>query len=172
MSRLKTLSKTLITALTIIYLTPAMAQTSTTDDATVPQVIAASDIHLSIHKDPNCGCCKAWVEQLPSSFSTSIHNTSDVSAIKDKLLIPNQARSCHTAISDNGFFFEGHIPNQALQSFLSNPPEGALGLAVPGMPIGSPGMEVGNKTMRYPIYQINKNGKHSIYAYAEGSKVE
>ena len=109
-----------------------------------------SDVHLSVHKDPNCGCCTAWIEQLPSAFTTTIRNTSDITAIKETLGIPHQYRSCHTAISKAGFIFEGHIPNTAVQSFLANPPAEALGLAVPGMPIGSPGMEVGDKNDALP----------------------
>jgi len=132
---------------------------------------ATSGVHLSVHKDPNCGCCTAWVEQLPSTFKTTIRNTSDISAIKETLGVPHQYRSCHTAISKAGFIFEGHIPNTAVQSFLANPPVEALGLAVPGMPIGSPGMEVGDKTMRYPIYQLNKDGTQIIYAHANGKNI-
>ncbi|NQZ32732.1 MAG: DUF411 domain-containing protein [Oceanospirillaceae bacterium] len=177
MTKRPTLSKTIITALAILHFAPVTAQsiaaTTTTDTVKLEQPASTSKkIHLNIHKDPNCGCCKAWVSQLPKTFSSSVHNTSNVSAIKDKVKVPNRLRSCHTAISDSGFFFEGHIPNQAIKSFLASPPKAALGLAVPGMPIGSPGMEVGNKTMRYPIYQVNKDGSHSIYAYATGSKVE
>lgn len=173
MTHSPTLSKTIITALAILYFAPAIAQTTANDTAKIEQpAVATKKIHLNIHKDPNCGCCKAWVSQLPKSYSRSVFNTSNVSAIKDKVKVPNRLRSCHTAISDSGFFFEGHIPNQAIKSFLASPPKTALGLAVPGMPIGSPGMEVGNKTMRYPIYLVNQDGSHSIYAYATGNKVE
>ena len=144
---------------------------SSTTSPIAKQNAATSDVHLSVHKDPNCGCCTAWIEQLPSTFTTTIRNTSDINAIKDTAGVPHQYRSCHTAISKAGFIFEGHVPNAAIQSFLTNPPVEALGLAVPGMPIGSPGMEVGDKTMRYPIYQLNKDGTQIIYAHANGKNI-
>ncbi|MCJ8339903.1 MAG: DUF411 domain-containing protein [Pseudomonadales bacterium] len=146
---------------------------STASNPVTTVAVAAGKTHMLVHKDPNCGCCKGWVEQLSSSFVASVNNTGDITAIKDKYNLSLQHRSCHTAVTDDGFVFEGHIPNAAIESFLANPPEGALGLAVPGMPIGSPGMEVGNKTMRYPIHLLNKDGSSdSVYAYATGKIVE
>jgi len=162
-------------AIAIIALASAnsvFAQTLTSNTSPIiKQNAITNDVHLSVHKDPNCGCCTAWIEQLPSTFKTTIRNTSDISAIKETLGVPHQYRSCHTAISKAGFIFEGHVPNTAIQSFLANPPAEALGLAVPGMPIGSPGMEVGDKTMRYPIYQLNKDGTQIIYAHANGKNI-
>ena len=152
----------------------SQSSTQSTNSSTLSKMAAISGkTQMLVHKDPNCGCCKGWVEQLSSSFVAKVNDTSDITAIKDKYNLSLQHRSCHTAVTDDGFVFEGHVPNAAMKSFLASPPEGSLGLAVPGMPIGSPGMEVGNKTMRYPIYLLNKDGSSdSVYAYATGKVVE
>ncbi|EPJ54446.1 MAG: hypothetical protein OFPI_06930 [Osedax symbiont Rs2] len=152
----------------------SQSNTESTDNKPLSKVSTTlGTTQMLVHKDPNCGCCKGWVEQLSSAFVAKVNNTSDITVIKDKYNLSLQHRSCHTAVTDDGFVFEGHVPNTAMKSFLANPPEGSLGLAVPGMPIGSPGMEVGNKTMRYPIYLLNKDGSSdSIYAYATGKVVE
>ncbi len=173
--------KTTLAIASAAVLTIAIAGTSYSQNSTestqsnpLTKVTAVSGkTHMLVHKDPNCGCCKGWVEQLSPSFEASVNNTSDLAAIKDKYNLSLSHRSCHTAVTDDGYVFEGHIPNAAIKSFLANPPQGSLGLAVPGMPIGSPGMEVGNKTMRYPIYLLNKDGSSdSVYAYATGKVVE
>ena len=73
-------------------------------------------------------------------------------------------RSCHTAVTTDGFVFEGHVPAKYMAKFLENPPKGAIGLAVPGMPMGSPGMEYQNKFMPYQVMQLNKDGSTAVYA--------
>ena len=75
-----------------------------------------------------------------------------------------QYRSCHTAVSTDGFVFEGHIPAKYVHQFLSDTPEGAIGLAVPAMPVGSPGMEVDDKFMPYQVLLIKKDGGSEVYA--------
>lgn len=87
-----------------------------------------------------------------------------MSAIKDKFAVPKQYRSCHTAVSLGGYVFEGHIPAKIMQRFLNEKPANALGLAVPGMPVGSPGMEVEDKFMPYQVLLLNKDGSTSVYA--------
>ncbi len=76
-------------------------------------------------------------------------------------------QSCHTAVTTDGYVFEGHVPAKHMAQFLKNPPSDAIGLAVPGMPVGSPGMEYQNQFMPYQIMQINKDGTTSVYADVE-----
>ena len=84
-------------------------------------------------------------------------------AIKQQLGITNRYRSCHTAVYKD-FVFEGHIPAKFIQQFVANPPANAIGLAVPGMPLGSPGMEVEDRFNPYTIYQVNADGEPTVFA--------
>ncbi|MGB1239810.1 MAG: DUF411 domain-containing protein [Pseudomonadales bacterium] len=127
-----------------------------------------SGVEMTVHKSPTCGCCQAWVDQLPSDVAVTIEQSDDLIAVKEKLGVASNVRACHTAVTKKGFVFEGHVPNAAIRAFLAAPPAGAIGLAVPGMPVGSQGMEVGDKTMRYPIMQLNRDAKPTVWAYAEG----
>lgn len=102
----------------------------------------AGDLTITVHKDPNCGCCTGWVRHLQTAgFTVDAIDTKDLDAIKTRLGVPNDLAACHTA-QVAGYVVEGHVPALALRNFLSEKPN-ATGLAVPGMPIGSPGMEGG-----------------------------
>ena len=117
-----------------------------------------------VYKSPTCGCCGEWVEHLESAgFHALIKHPDDLNAIKDQFNIEPQYQSCHTAVQGD-FVFEGHIPVKFIQQFLDNPPSGASGLAVPAMPLGSPGMEVGERFTPYTIYQLNGNGQPTVFA--------
>lgn len=94
-----------------------------------------------VYKDPNCGCCGLWIDHLRSAgFPVEAHDSPDMNGVKARLGVPAELASCHTAMVD-GYVLEGHVPAGAVQSLLAARPR-ATGLAVPGMPIGSPGMEV------------------------------
>ena len=96
---------------------------------------------MLVHKDPNCGCCEAWVEHLRTAgFSVDVANTSEINRVKVRVGIPTELASCHTARIGR-YVLEGHVPVSAVRKLLTEQPA-AIGLAVPGMPIGSPGMEV------------------------------
>jgi hypothetical protein len=95
-----------------------------------------------IHHDPSCACCGAWAEHVRrAGFAVEIIETDDLNAIKRHLGVPADLTSCHTA-EVQGYIVEGHVPTAAIQRLLREKPL-AAGLAVPGMPVGSPGMEVG-----------------------------
>lgn len=97
---------------------------------------------ITVWKDPNCGCCGGWVEHLRrNGFLATVIETSDVQSIKAERGVPSELASCHTA-EIAGYTIEGHVPAQAIARLLAEKPAGR-GLAVPGMPIGSPGMEGG-----------------------------
>ena len=93
-----------------------------------------------VNRSPSCGCCMNWVAHLrQAGFTVDVRNIADMGAVKDRLGVPGNMRSCHTAEVD-GYFVEGHVPAGDIKRLLSERPD-ARGLAVPGMPMGSPGME-------------------------------
>lgn len=119
---------------------------------------------MTVYKDEHCGCCSMWVEHAKENgFSAKVEHPKDLTAIKDKFGVPSDMRSCHTTMIDD-YVFEGHIPSKYIQQFLANPPKDALGLTVPGMPVGSPGMEYKNKFLPYKVFQINKDGSTTVYS--------
>ena len=103
---------------------------------------AAPKPAINVSKDPNCGCCTGWVEHLRNNgFTATVTDTKDMPAVKTRLGVPEKLASCHTA-EIAGYVIEGHVPAHAINRLLAEKPK-ARGLAVPGMPIGSPGMEGG-----------------------------
>jgi len=121
-------------------------------------------LELTVYKSATCGCCKKWVDHLQQQgFSVETQNSNHLPAIKDQFSIGKQYRSCHTAVSKDNYVFEGHIPAKVIARFLKEKPKGALGLAVPGMPVGSPGMEVKNKFMPYQVLLLKQDGSSSTY---------
>ena len=126
---------------------------------------------LEVYKHPDCGCCGKWIDHLNSSgLTTGIHNSHSLAEFKQEKGIAPKYRSCHTAVSKDGYVFEGHIPAKFIQQFLNEKPAGAIGLSVPGMPLGSPGMEVGTKFSPYQVLQLNVDGSSSIYASVKNSQ--
>ena len=122
-------------------------------------------MELLVHKTPTCGCCKMWVKHMENNgFNMNTQDHQSLMTIKDKLKIEPQFRSCHTAVSSDGYFFEGHIPSKYVSQFLSENNPDAIGLSVPGMPLGSPGMEVEDRFMPYDVLIHFKNGKTKVYA--------
>ena len=125
-------------------------------------------VGFTIYKSPTCGCCALWVEHMENAgFQALVEHPEDLDAIKNQYHIAPQYQSCHTAVyrsGDQEYIFEGHIPVKFIQKFLENPPAGAIGLSVPGMPLGSPGMEVNERFTPYAIYQLNTIGEPSLFA--------
>ena len=125
--------------------------------------LAAGDIVM--HRDPDCGCCKAWAAKVAKEFGkavTVIDNANRASLHKRIGMQPGLA-SCHTAIID-GMAFEGHVPVEDMKRVLATRPAGVTGLAVPGMPIGSLGMEVpGRAADRYTVVAFGV-GKATVFA--------
>jgi hypothetical protein len=112
-------------------------------------LFAAEEPVITVHKDPTCGCCSGWVQHLQKAgFVAKVVETRDIDAVKTRLGVPNDLAACHTA-EISGYVVEGHVPATALRRFLAEKPQ-AAGLAVPGMPIGSPGMEAGQPE-RYDV---------------------
>ncbi|WP_350655891.1 DUF411 domain-containing protein [Psychrobacter sp. S1-30-MNA-CIBAN-0213] len=126
------------------------------------------NVSATVYKDANCGCCKEWVGYVEDNgLNATANDVADLSLFKERYGVPPQMQSCHTAVTTDGYVFEGHVPAKHMAQFLKNPPSDAIGLAVPGMPVGSPGMEYQNQFMPYQIMQINKDGTTSVYADVE-----
>ena len=127
------------------------------------------DRSITVYKSASCGCCQKWIDHAEDSgFSAKIKNTDNMSAVKARFDISPQYRSCHTSVSKNGFVFEGHVPANLIKRFLSNPPAGAIGLAAPGMPIGSPGMEVGDMVDPYDVLLLMGDGESRVFERIKG----
>lgn len=122
------------------------------------------------HKSPYCGCCTEWTQHMKDAgFNVREQLHENMNPVKQKLGITPEIASCHTA-EINGYVFEGHIPAEDIQAFLDNPPKNAKGLAVPGMPMGSPGMEYGHKRDEYSVYAFNEKGQVYEYRHYEAKK--
>ena len=123
------------------------------------------DITLNVYKEETCGCCVGWIAHMDDrGFESTVFHPKDLYAVKDELGVLPKWQSCHTAVSKEGYLFEGHIPAKFISQFLASPPENALGLAVPGMPMGSPGMEIGNSFNSYDVILMKKDGTSEVYA--------
>lgn len=123
------------------------------------------DIVLDVYKDVTCGCCVGWIEHMDQrGFASKISHPRDLYGVKDALGVKREWQSCHTAVTKEGFVFEGHIPAKYIAQFLASPPADAFGLAVPGMPMGSPGMDFGSQFMAYDIILMKKDGSSEVYA--------
>jgi hypothetical protein len=117
---------------------------------------AAVEPVITVYRDPDCGCCLGWVQHLQKAgFPTKVLETRDLEGVKTRLGVPDDLAACHTA-EVAGYVMEGHVPAIALRRFLAEKPN-ATGLAVPGMPIGSPGME-GGKPETYEVVLFEPNG--------------
>jgi hypothetical protein len=120
---------------------------------------------MTVYKSPTCGCCKLWVSHARSvltDYNVKTLDMDDLSEVKTRLGVPTALQSCHTAIS-GPYVFEGHVPADLIRRFMRERPK-ALGLAVPGMPMGSPGMDMGGRKERYDVLLFDKAGKTRVYA--------
>lgn len=121
---------------------------------------------MVVYKDPNCGCCTAWNEHMTAAgFRLQVKDTAQMAQVKGAIGVPAALQSCHTGVIA-GYFIEGHVPADLVQKLLREKPPLA-GLAVPGMPAGSPGME-GPPPERYDIIAVARTGRTSVYATRMG----
>ena len=119
---------------------------------------------ITVYKDPSCGCCTKWVAYLrDAGVQTEVHDRSDMDALKDSLGVPSALRSCHTAVVGR-YVIEGHVPIADIKRLLGAAPKNVTGIAVPGMPAGSPGMEVPGRTDRYDVIAFVADGTTKLFA--------
>lgn len=141
----------------------ALATIATLTSASAPPSSLLPPPSVTVFKDPNCGCCKAWIEHLRQhAFDVTAKDTSDITAPKRTARVPEKLYSCHTAFV-NGYVIEGHVPAPDIKRLLKEKPKVA-GIAVPGMPLGSPGMEVGNRKDKYDVIAFNRDGTTTLFA--------
>jgi hypothetical protein len=124
--------------------------------------LGPGDTDMTVYKTPTCGCCKNWVEHMRTAgFTVKSVDLDDVSPYKKKYGVTPDLASCHTALV-GGYVVEGHVPADVVKQLLKSKPK-LVGIAVPGMPAGSPGMEGGRKD-KYDVIAFDKAGKHTVYA--------
>ena len=128
--------------------------------AEVPKGFAPADI--TVYKSPTCGCCHMWVKHMEKAgFTLDVKDVNDVTPIKNQMGVPQKLQSCHTAVFGK-YVLEGHVPADLVRKLEKEKPQ-LLGLAVPGMPSGSPGMEGMGKDP-YDVVAFDKSGKQWVYA--------
>jgi hypothetical protein len=145
-----------------IFAVAVCAAALTVTTAAAPTVVAPKKPTITVYKDPSCGCCKNWIEHLiKHGYRVDAKDTPDMAQIKSTLGVPADLRSCHTAVVE-GYLIEGHVPAADIDRLLAAKPT-VKGLAVPGMPMGSPGME-GAMKQRYQVIAFDRNGKNRVFA--------
>ena len=118
---------------------------------------------MVVYRDPSCGCCKNWAEiARQAGYEVTLQDDPDMAAVKKRLGVPEELGSCHTATVEN-LVFEGHVPMEDVARLLANPGN-IKGIAVPGMPAGSPGMEIPDGTKQpFQVIAFGGGGKTSVY---------
>ncbi|MBN8431549.1 DUF411 domain-containing protein [Microbulbifer salipaludis] len=138
----------------------ALAACSTTDT----RQEQGADSEIVVYKSPFCLCCNDWITHLEqNAFTVSSENGLDTAAVKQQWGIHPSMQGCHTGVWNRQYVFEGHVPARLIRKFLANPPANSIGLAVPGMPQGSPGMYRGKNFAPYVVYAIQANGEYRFY---------
>lgn len=124
---------------------------------------AEDDLNIKVYKSPTCGCCGDWIDHLEENgFEVDVTDTNDMNTIKQDAGLTPQLASCHTAFIDD-YVIEGHVPATDIRRLVEEKPM-AHGLSVPGMPAGSPGMEMGDRKDNYQVLLFNKAGQTRVFA--------
>jgi hypothetical protein len=131
------------------------------DKETEPNYSGTSE--MTVYRSPACGCCGVWVEHAQKhGFKIEDIKTEEMEALKQKHNVPAELASCHTSIID-GYVMEGHIPADDIKRFLAQKPDDLIGLAVPGMPIGTPGMEARDIKQPFQVLAFNDKGEVEVF---------
>lgn len=129
---------------------------------TPPEASAADASTMVVYHDPNCGCCGKWIEHMEQhGFTVEAVRETDMNAIKRKLGVPANLPSCHTATIGD-YVVEGHVPAGDVQRMMEEKPDIA-GIAVPGMPLGSPGMEYGEARHAFDVVSFDQTGTTAVF---------
>jgi len=120
-------------------------------------------VDMVVYRSPSCSCCKKWVDHVKqNNFNIQDIVTDDVQAIKNKYGVPAEMASCHTAIVD-GYVVEGHVPAGDIVTLLKTKPK-VIGLSVPGMPKGTPGMEMGGTKDPYEVISFDRDKRFAVFS--------
>lgn len=145
-------NKSYMALIIFAFMQQAYAESPTTEQA----------LDIIVHRSPTCSCCGKWIDHLKqNNFNVKDIVTENVQGIKDQNGISKELSSCHTALV-GGYFVEGHVPAEDIKTMLKNKPNIA-GLSVPGMPSGTPGMEMGGRKDPYQVISIGKDKKVDVY---------
>jgi hypothetical protein len=124
-------------------------------------VMAATKPSMTVYRSPTCGCCEKWVAHMrQNGFKVEDIVSSDMEAVKQQRGVPKVLRSCHTAVVGQ-HVIEGHVPAQDIEALLKGPAS-PYGISVPGMPSGTPGMEMGGRKDPYDVVGFEKNGSSKV----------
>ncbi len=130
--------------------------------------VAVKAEEIVVYRSPTCGCCEKWLAHLQTDgFTIKDNVTNDVNAIKTKHGVTPKLASCHTA-TINGYVVEGHVPVDDIKKMLKTKPE-IVGIAVPGMPVGTPGMEMGGKKEQYDVVSFDSKGNTQLFNSYKGN---
>lgn len=127
---------------------------------------AAKPQPMTVHKDPACGCCSAWADRMAATgdFAPTLVDEADMAGVKTRLRVPPELVSCHTT-TVAGYAIEGHVPAADIVRLLRERPSGVIGLAVPGMPAGSPGMELPDgRREPFGVFAFRADGSAAVFA--------
>jgi hypothetical protein len=118
---------------------------------------------VTVYKTATCGCCRKWIDHMRTNgFEVKSTDMPEVTSVKNSYGVPVDAQSCHTALVD-GYVVEGHVPASAVKKLLKERPK-VTGIAVPGMPVGSPGMEIpSGEVEAYNVISFDKSGKTTVF---------
>lgn len=127
----------------------------------------ATQIPITVYKTPNCGCCTLWAEHMQANgFAVEVQSVSETQTLRTQLGIPDQLASCHTAVVGD-YWVEGHVPADLISRLLAENPSHIEGIAAPGMPLGSPGMEAPNPST-YTVVTVDARGEVELYETVQG----
>jgi hypothetical protein len=127
------------------------------------EALSTDPIVITVYKTPTCGCCKDWIAYIAKNgFVPTVHDLDDLTETKTTLGVPAKLASCHTAVVGR-YVIEGHVPADLIKKLITARPKDVVGLAVPGMIPGTPGMETGQKEP-YDVLAFTHDGKTSVYA--------
>ena len=125
---------------------------------------------IDVHRDANCGCCKDWIKYLQANgFEVRDHVENNMPAVKQSLGVVPRLGSCHTGVID-GKFVEGHVPVAAIRQLQQR--DDLLGVAAPGMPAGSPGMDYGQAKQRYQVIGLTREGRDQVLGEYQGDQLQ
>lgn len=126
---------------------------------------AAQAASYTMYRDAGCGCCLKWADHASTGLNAEVNaENADMQAVKDLHGVPTALRACHTMIVE-GYVIEGHVPAEAIQKLLREKPTDVIGIAVPGMPVGSPGMEYQDMTQPYQVIAFGPKGQRVFASY-------
>lgn len=140
---------------TVLLLGNSLVQAQARLEKPLPDIV--------VHRSPSCGCCGKWLEHLKSNqFNVIDKMLDDVQSVKDHYGVSAAMASCHTALID-GYVVEGHVPANDIKKLLATKPK-VIGISVPGMPLGTPGMEMGTQKDAYQVISFDKDQKNQVFS--------